>query len=133
MAMIPDLARIDPAEGPDRIVGQDRQPEKRHGEQDQSRPQLRPSDLFHPAVKLFSKGTQARGGDRGADGNSQIAEQRISAKSKSQHAGDRSGCRKSSDRPVLVATEKGHDRRIGGEAKAENDTADDARCTARCV
>jgi hypothetical protein len=133
MAMIPDLARIDPAEGPDRIVGQDRQPEKRHGEQDQSRLQLRPSNLFHPAVKVFSKGKQARGGDRGADGNSQIAEQRISAKSKSQHAGDRSGRRDSSDRPVLVASEDRNDRRIGREAKAENDSTDGARGTARCL
>ena len=84
-------------------------------------------------MKLFSKGEQARGGDRGAGGNSQIAEQRISAKSKSQHAGNRSGRRESSDRPVLVASEDRNDRCIGGEAKAENDTSDDASGTARSL
>ena len=121
--------RIDPAEGADRIIGHDRQPEEGHGEQDQSRLKFRPSDLFHPAVKLFSKGEHRCGGNRDAGGNSQIAAQRIGAKSKSQHASDRSGGRESSNRPVLVAGEESNDRRIGGEAKAENDTADGARDT----
>jgi len=65
-------------------------------------------------VKLFSKGEQARGRDCCAGGNPQIAEQRISARSKSQHASDRSGGRVSFNRPVLVAGEESNDRRIGG-------------------
>ena len=77
-------------------------------------------------MKLFSKGEQARGRDCCAGGYPQIADHRISAKSKSQHASDRSGGRESSNRPVLIAGEESNDRRIGGEAKAENDTADGA-------
>ena len=82
-------------------------------------------------MKLFSKGEQGSG--CGAGRNSQIAGQRMSAKGKSQHAGDRGGRRESSNRLFFVASEDCNDSCIGGEAKAENDPADGAPDIARCL
>ena len=82
-------------------------------------------------MQLVARGEQSRGRHRHAGGNAHVAEQRISAERKGQHAGD---CRRRgeiSSGLVLVASEEGDDGAVCGERHAENDG--DARGASRLL
>jgi hypothetical protein len=123
----PDLARIDPAERPDRLIGQDGQRDKGHGQQHQSRSQFRPGDLLHPAVQLFARSKHARGGDCGPGGNPHVAEHRVGTQREGQHGSHRGGRGENAGGRVLGATEQGDDGGVDGERRAEHDPAAEAR------
>ena len=127
MAITQTSPQIDPAERSDRFFRQDRQRDEGHRQQHQTRAQFRPGDLLHPAVQLLPQREQPRGGDRDPGGDPHVAEDRIGAERKGQHAGHRGGGGEAPGGRVLVAAEDGDDDAISGERRAEDDRPAEAR------
>ena len=87
----PDLAQVDAAERTDRLVGDDRQRDERHRQEDEPGAQLLPGNLLEPPMQVLPHGQQSRGRHRSRSRDAQVAEDRVSAEREGCHAGNRRG------------------------------------------